>query len=588
MHTQDTWDLSELYRNTQDPQIQTDLAQVDTFIAALQAFRGKIASLSPAEMLAFIQQQEGMSNLTGKVGLYTGLLEATNVADPDVTRFAKKIEEILVQKGTELIFIEVELAQIDEKTWKKHLSAPELAPYRTMLYDISITAKHTLTEPEEKIMAEKSQTSRHALTHLFSITTDTLTAEWDGEEISLTNLSHKIHDPDPAVRKKAALLMHETLNENQKTAPAIFNALVQDKEINDRLRHHDFPEEGRFQADSVDRDTVTALIEAVNKNFDLVTRYYTLKKKIFGVDELMWWDRYAPLPEVKTEISVEDAEKMVLDAFNAFNPRMAEVAQSVIAKNHIDWFPSPTKNGGAFCAYGTMGSLPYILMNYTKTPNDVMTLAHELGHAVHDVLAEENNVYFQAHPSLAVAEIASVFSESLLFERLMQTDISKEDKIALLMEHIEGSFATVIRQTTMFQFEQAVHTKRRAEGELSFEQLNDLWHDTMKAPYEGALTYTDEHKNTWMHIPHMVNTPFYVYSYAFAQLCVLALFKQYKDQGEKFVPTYLTLLKTGGSKSPKDNLAQAGLDITKPEFWQSGLDIIGAYIDDLEMLVNEK
>ncbi len=586
MHTQDTWDLSELYTSPEDPQIKADLAQVDTFIKELQTYRGKITALSSADLLPFIQKHEQMANVTGKIGLYTGLLESTHVADPDVTRFAKKTEEILIQKDTELIFVEVEMAQIDDATWKKHLSAPELEPYRAMLHDISITAKHTLTEPEEKIMAEKSQTSWNALTHLFSITTDTLTAKWEGKDISLTDLSHKIHDPNPEVRKKAALLMHKTLNENKKTAPAVYNALVQDKEISDRLRHYDYPEQGRFQADSVDKETVAALVEAVNKNFDLVTRYYTLKKKIFGVDELMWWDRYAPLPKPQTEIAVEDAEKMVLDAFAAFHPRMKEIAQEVIAKNHIDWLPSNTKRGGAFCAYGTMGSLPYILMNYTKTPNDVMTLAHELGHAIHDVLAEENNVYFQAHPSLAVAEIASVFSESLLFERLMQSDISKEDKIALLMEHIEGSFATVIRQTTMFQFEQAVHTKRREEGELSFDQLNDLWHETMKAPYEKTLNYTDEHKNTWMHIPHLINTPFYVYSYAFAQVCVLALFKQYKDQGEKFVPTYLTLLKTGGSKSPKDNLAQAGLDITKPEFWQSGLDIIGAYIDDLEELVN--
>lgn len=580
------WDLSDLYASPTDPAIDQDLIKIDNFIKELQTYRGKIASLTSAELLPFIKTWEQMTIALSQIGLFSDLLESTNVGDAEITRFSKKIEETMVQKGTELIFIDVELAQINDATWEKHLTAKELAPYHTMLQDVAITAKHTLSEPEERIMAEKSQTSWQALTHLFSLTTDTLTAKWDNEEISLSDLSHKFHDPDPAIRKKAALLMHDTLNKNQKTAPAVYNTLVKDKEISDRLRHFDFPEQGRFQADSVDRETVDALIKAVNSNFALVTRYYTLKKKIFGTDELFWWDRYAPLPAVSTEIDVEDAKAMVLDAFGAFNPKMQEIAQTVIDKNHIDWFPSKTKRGGAFCAYGPMHTYPYILMNYTKTPNDVMTLAHELGHAIHDVLAEEDNTYFQAHPSLAVAEIASVFSESLLFERLMQSDISKQDKIALLMEHIEGSFATVIRQTTMFQFEQAVHTKRRAEGELSFEQLNDLWHDTMKAPYEKALTYTDEHKNTWMHIPHLINTPFYVYSYAFAQLCVLALFKQYKDKGADFVPTYIQLLKTGGSKAPKDNLAQAGLDITKPEFWQSGLDIIGAYIDDLEKLVN--
>ncbi len=583
---QHAWNLDDLFAAANDPALKQSFDEADKLITDLKQYRGKIASLSQDELLKLITTEEELAILFHKIGLYAGLLESTHVNNPDVTRFVKKIEEQLVLKGQEIVFIDVEMAQLTEEKWQAFLSADVLKPYHKHLEEIHRQAKHVLSEPEEKILAEKSQTGWQTLSHLYSVTTNTLEFAWDDKKVTLEEILTAMRDPKPEVRKKAAMTLHDGLKTNDKTTPPIYNALVQDKSINDRLRHFDYPEESRYLSEDVDKATVEALITAVNKSFDLVRRYYTLKKQILKADALFWWDLYAPLPQTTTKIEADAAKTMVIDTFTHFSPEVGEIAKKMFASHHVDWLPSPTKQGGAFCAYGGKGVYPYILLNYTETLRDVMTVAHEMGHAVHDVLADANNVFLQTHPSLALAEIASVFSESLLFEKLMQSDISQQDKMSLLMAHIEDSFATVHRQTTMFQFEQQVHARRAKEGELSQEQLNELWFTTMKQPYEPSITYTEEHKNTWMYIPHIINSPFYVFSYSFAQLCVLALFKQYKEQGEAFVPTYLSLLKSGGSRSPKDTLALAGLDITQPTFWQQGLSIIGEYIDQLEKMIS--
>lgn len=577
-----TWNLTDLYSGMDDPKIEVDFSACEALIRELQEYRGKIAALSATEMLTLIKSQEALALKTNRIGVYASLMAATNVDVPEVTRFEKKLEARMIQLSKETIFIEVEMAQLPESKWQELLRAPELKDYKKTLEDTYKEAKHTLSEPEEKILAEKSQTSSHALLHLFSITTDTLMVEWQGEKKPLEEIAPLLRDPDNQVRKQAVFAIHAALNTNSKTTPAVFNALVQDKEISDRLRGYEYPEERRFNSDDVEKDTVYALIEAVNKSSNLVERYYTLKKKILKTDTLYWWDRYAPLPKPKKEISPEDGKTMVLEAFGDFAPQVRDIATGMFDKAHIDWFPSNKKRGGAFCQFGTPESYPYVLLNYTNDVTDVMTLAHELGHAVHDVLVKDTNVFFQMHPSLALAEIASTFSEFLLFDKLLSGDLTKEDKIALLMGQIEDNFATVHRQIAMFQFEQAVHTKRRQDGELSKDQIDDLWHEIIKRPFGNSLEWTDEHKNFWMYIPHVFNWPFYVYSYAFAQLCTLAIYKTYKEKGSEMVENYLDILRRGGSMSPKDNLALAGFDVSTPDFWQSGLAMIEDYITQLE------
>lgn len=580
------WDLSEFYQGIDDPQIELDLASANELIAKLVTEKGTIHTLSPAQLLDFIKRWEAIDLLFDKAQTYAHLLESTNIGVADVTRFTKKIEQQVIASYTQLIFIEVELAQLSEEQWQTYLKAPELQPYHKMLEKQYRAAKHTLSEAEEKILALKSQTAGGALDHLYSVTTDTLEFAWNDQTVTLEELLSKFQDSDPKVRKQAAMTLHQGLATNTKTTPAILNSLVQDKEINDQLRHYEYPEQARFHSDDVEKETVEALVKAVNDSFHLTERYYNLKKKIFKVDEMHWWDRYAPLPEVKAKIDLESAKQMVHEAFTNFSPEVAEIVNQMSVRRHIDWLPGKTKRGGAFCAYGTYKNYPFVLLNYTENPRDVMTVAHELGHAVHDVLAQEDNVFSQVHSSLALAEIASTFGEALLFERLIQSpELSQQDKIGLLMRSIEDQFATAIRQVTMFQFEQELHRKRRAEGELSQEQIDELWDTSMKKPFESSLIYTPEHKNTWMYVGHIFHWPFYVYSYAFAQLCTLALFKQYKEQGSAFVPKYLDILRAGGSLSPKDNLARAGLDINDPNFWKGGLSIIEASIDQLEELV---
>jgi len=581
------WNLTDLYQNPNDPQIEKDFAASDELITRLKTYRDKIASLSPPEVFELIHTWEDLAFTFHKIELFAGLLESTNVNVPDVTRFVKKIEERMVAKGQETIFIHVEFAHVIEPTWKAWLKSPDLAPYANFLQQLHEQAKHTLTEPEEKILAEKSQTSSQALAHLYEVTTDTLSFAWDDQTITLEELMTKFYSADAAVRKQAAHVLHEGLRANDKTTPSLYNALVQDKSINDRLRKFHFPEAERFNHDEVEKPTVEAMLTAVRQAQPLITSYYTLKKQILNTDTLYWWDRYAPLPETKTSFTIDQAKQMVHGAYHEFSPDMAQIVENMYIKQHVDWLPSKTKRGGAFCAMSGKSIYPYVLMNYTTTPRDTMTLAHELGHAIHDVLAQDKNTFLQTHPSLALAEIASTFGEFLLFEKLVSSDtIQPQDRIALIMSFLEDTFSTIFRQATMFEFEQKVHTKRHQEGELSKDEIDTLWHKTMSKPFSESLLYTDEHKNTWMYVGHIIRSPFYVYSYAFAKLCVLSLVMQYKEKGQSFVPVYLKLLQSGGSLSPKDNLAQAGLDITDVAFWQQGLAVINDYIEALKKAVD--
>lgn len=591
-HAQLSWNLDHLYGSIDDLQIDRDFARIDEISEKIKTYRGRMASLNPSELYEFLKIGEERSELMQQIGLYAGLLESTNVGVAEITRFDKKIEEAMVRRATDTLFASVELARLPEEKWQEFLNSPELAEYRHFLELTYKEAQHTLTEPEEKILTEKSQTSNSALNHLYSITTNTLEVEWDGKTVTLEELLSKLRDPDASVRKQAALKLNSALETNTKTTPSILNALVQDKAISQRLRGYEYPEHARYLSEDVEKETVDTLVDVVSKSSGMVTRYYTLKKKILGVDELFWWDRYAPPPQTEAKIDIAQARAMVNDATQAFSPRLAEITQKMIEDRHIDWLPSKTKRGGAFCAYGTKTIYPYVLLNYTNDLRDVTTLAHELGHAVHDVLAAENNNTYQAHAPLPLAEIASTFGESLVLEQLLNSDIPKQDKIALLMSSIEDSFATIHRQIAMFQFEQQLHRKRQEEGELSKEQLDELWHTVMKAPFEGALTYTNEHKNSWMYVSHIFASPFYVFTYAYAQLCTLALVKQYRDareagenEQEKFAAQYLKILKAGGSLSPKDNLARAGLDVTTAEFWQNGLDMVNDTITELEELI---
>ncbi len=575
------WNLSELYSSLDDRKIEADFVEAGRLVKRLAKSRGKVGDLTSLQLLTLIQAWEKFQTRLYRLGLYASLLESTHVNVADITRFCKKIVERTVGLVTQIIFIETELARLEESTWQVHLNADILRPYRQFLIFHYEQARHTLSEAEEKILTEKSQTSNQALTHLFSITTNTLEFDWKGQKISLDSLLAQFSDPDPVTRQETAVVLHKGLAVNNKTTPAIYNSLIQDKAISDRLRGYSVPEQARLMSDAIEKPMVEAMLEAITAQFGLVSRYYEIKKRLLQRERLYWWDRYAPLPNTTTKVTRVAATKLVGEAYRSFSPELGEIVETMIKKQRIDWLPSPTKQGGAFCASSPKGIYPYVLLNYTDKPRDAMTLAHELGHAVHAVLADTPNVEFQSAASLALAEIASVFGEMLLFEKLMASDLRQADKTALLMAMIEDRFSTVFRQATMYQFEQAIHEKRRQDGELAREEIDSLWDETMKKPFGSALIFTPEHQNNWMYIPHIINMPFYVYSYAFAQLCVLAIYETYKERGSVFVPIYLDILRAGGSLSPKENLARAGFDLTDPRFWQKGLKVLEGFIDDL-------
>lgn len=583
---QTSWDLSEIYTSSDDPAIERDFDTCNTIIQNIETYRGRVAGLDSNELKSLIERLQELYQHFHKLGLYASLLESTNSGIDSITRFGKLVEERSTALLKRILFVDVERRQISDANWRKHRQSPVLAEYHLMLTHWQREAKHTLSETEEKILADKSLTSSITLNHLFDVTTDTLEVRLGENTITIDECTTLLKDPDPKNRKMAAFALHSALQANNKTTHAIYNALIHDKSITDKLRHYNYCEESRFDADDVDRKTVNAMIEAVESS-SVVTDYYRLKKKLLGVDTLMWWDRYAPLPKPKAKFTIDQATTLVLEAFNQFSPTFKAIAQDIIASKHIDWLTSNTKRGGAFCAFGEQKKLPYILLSFTGTFDDVNTLAHEMGHAIHDVLAGRANQWFNVWPSLATAEIASTFGEELLFNAVMSDrKITKEDKISLLMQRIEGNIATIHRQVSMFQFEQKAHAKRAKTGELSKEELDNLWHETIKKPFGDSLEWTDEHRNFWMYIPHIFHTPFYVYSYAFAQLCTLALVQTYKTTPNPtaFVETYTKMLKAGGSQTPKEILAQAGLDITMPQFWRSGLSIVARDIADLERL----
>lgn len=580
------WDLSDLYQSIDDPAIKNDQKTAEKITRQIETHRLAVSKMSPGQFLRLIQTKEKLFVVMHRLSAYVELLASTHIGIDVVTRFEKGMDQFLIDIGQRILFIDVELAKIEPERWAIYQKDAHLKPYALTLVHSRRHAAHTLSEPEEKILAEKSQTSERALNHLFTVTTDTLTVTLNGKPVTVDEAIARLRHPEARTRKNAAVALHAALKTNNKTTHAIYNALIHDKAITDRLRRYTKSEQSRLDADDVDALSVQAMVAAVSQS-TAMTDYYRLKRRVLGVHRLYWWDRYAPLPQPKTTFSRDQAIALINESFGAFSAEFAAIVQKIVAANHIDWLPSPRKRDGAFCAYAAQGQLPYVLVNFTGTIDDVHTLAHELGHAVHAVLAG-HNTWLNVWPSLALAEIASTFGEQLLFDRLMsEPKLAKRDKISLLMHKIEGHLATVHRQVSMFEFEQMVHAQRAQGGELAKRELDELWHKIISKPFGDALEWTDEHKNFWMYIGHFFHTPFYVYSYAFAQLCTLALVQMYResDHPAEFKKIYTSILKDGGSAAPKDILTRAGLDINRPDFWSQGLALIDTDIAELRKLV---
>lgn len=578
------WDLGDLYGGADDPRLGADLDQADAQAGGLRAqYYGRIAGLSPEQLRTMLQEYEAIYELAAKVGSYAYLFWSANTTDPARGALMQRATERESRLSQELVFVELEWANAPDDVAQKLIESPELARYRHYLEKARLYRPHVLSEPEEKVLAEKSVTGRSAWERFFNETHSAATFELDGEKLSKEKVLSKLHAPDRDLRKRAAASVTAGLRDLSRTSTYILNNLLADKASDDRLRHYESWISARNLANEVDDQVVEALVRAVTGRYDIVARYYRLKRRLLGLDELFEYDRYAPLPAAQHFYPWEETRQIVLDAYRAFHPSMAEIAGWFFERHWIDAAIRPGKIGGAYSA-GTVPSVhPYVLLNYEARPRDVMTVAHELGHGVHQALSREQGM-LQMHTPLTTAETASVFGEMLVFQDLMRRESDPQVRLTMLTGKLEDSFATVFRQVSMNRFEDAIHAARRNEGELTTERYNALWLDTQRAMFTDSVSLTADYGLWWSYIPHFINTPGYVYAYAFGELLVLALYARYQQVGAEFPGKYLEMLSAGGSNWPHEIVRPLGVDLNDLNFWKDGLQILDDMVSEAEKL----
>jgi oligoendopeptidase F len=587
------WDLSDLYAGPDDPAIERDLDSMEQRAERFQAaYEGRLlrGEVSAAELLGALQEYESMSRLSARVGSYSSLLYSTNTTDPARGALLQKVRERGSRTATRLLFLGLELGKVPDQLFESYLGALELAPFHHFLKVERESAKHHLSQAEETILEETANSRGRAFRRLSTeiLSRMKFQLERDGEVKELTQaelLAYNYH-PDRGLRKKATDSLAATLQDKAPELTFIMNTLLAEKEVMDRLRGYPTPESSRHLDNELPDQAVDTMVEVVVKNFPMVAEYYQLKGQLLGLDKLMHYDRYAPLKKSQESIAYDEACEIVLEAYKAFSPQLHELAIPFFEQGWIDAPVSEGKRGGAFCAGVSPDHHPYILLNYTNKPRDVMTLAHELGHGVHDRLASKQHA-LDYHPVLPLAETASTFGEMLTFEKLFSQLDNDDERLALMCEKLEDTFATVFRQISMYRFERAMHKARREEGELTTQRYNELWQQCMGEMFGDSLELGEPHAWTWLYIPHIVQTPFYVYAYAFGELLVLALYARYRQEGESFIGRYFELLAAGGSRAPQAILGELGIDITEASFWQGGCDLIASNLARAKKLAQQ-
>ncbi len=585
------WDLSDLYKGHDDPAIKEDLAAAQQRSQEFEKkYRGQVNKAdgpAPAEFAAAVAEFAAIAENLGKVGSYAGLLHAADSSKHEHGALLQYVQVQGVEARQHLMFFELEWMDLPDDVADRLIEASELAPYRHWLKQQRKFRSHKLSEPEERLVDMLANTGSRAWQRLFDDTTAAMEFKVRrGNKTETVNESQALsllYEPDRAVRKNAAAAITKTLQAHSRHMTHMFNTLVYDHEIEDRLRKFEDPMAHRNLDNEIDGATVEALLSACEKNFGIVQRYYKLKGKLLGLGRLKDYDRYAPVIGDMPGVDWDRCRQTVLDSFGAFSGQLADIAKEFFDKNWIDAVVRPGKSGGAFSA-GTVPSVhPYILLNFTGKLRDVLTMAHEMGHGVHQYLSRKVG-YLEMHPPLTVAETASVFGEMVTFERLLGEQMDDRVKLALLCSKIEDIFATVFRQVVLTRFEQKLHNARRSEGELAADRIGDLWMEANKTMHGKAVHLTDDYRWWWSYIGHFVHVPFYCYAYAFGELLVLALYNRYHQQGQAFVPGYIELLSRGGSVSPAELLAPLGVDISEPNFWQNGLDQVNEYVTQAEQL----
>jgi oligoendopeptidase F len=579
------WDLSDLYPGRDSAALARDL---DTAAADAQTFRreyeGHLAHLSAAELGAAVAAYERLQEICGRILSYASLLHAGNLSDPEIGRFFQTMQERINRITTTILFFTLELNRLEDADLEAKAKDPALARYRPWLRDTRAFRPHQLSDELEKLLHEKSVAGRAAWMRLFDETIAELRFPVRGKDLTEPEAMNLLSDRDGEVRREAALAIGEVLARHARGFALITNTLAKDKEIEDRWRHFRRPISSRNLSNFVEDEVVDALIAAVRASYQrLAHRYYRLKARWFGVEQLPFWDRNAPLPEDEDrQIPWPEARDTVLAAYRAFSPEMAAVGERFFAAS---WIDAPVRHGkapGAFAHPTVPSAHPYLLLNYHGRLRDVMTLAHELGHGVHQVLAAPQG-YLMADTPLTLAETASVFGEMLTFRALLARESDPRRRRIMLAQKVEDMLNTVVRQIAFVTFEIRVHEERR-EAELTPDRLAEIWLDVQGESLGPALRLGDAYRHYWAYIPHFVHTPFYVYAYAFGDCLVNSLYAVYQDAHPGFAAKYLDLLRAGGTLRHKELLAPFGLDAADPAFWSKGLDVIAGFIDELEAL----
>ncbi len=582
------WDLSDLYAGPDDPALDADLDRAHQQARAFETrYRGTLAELDAAGLAEAVDRLEELEQPIQRAAAFAQLLFAADTSAPRHGALLQHVQERSTAIKHHLIFFELESVALDEARASALLADPALAARRHVLSVMRRYKPHVLSEKEELIVEELSNTGSRAFARLFDEILSGLRfrLEHEGrvEELGEEEVLSRLHAPERGLRRAAARSLTEGLKASHRPIHFVFNTLLQDKAVQDRLRRFQGPMDARHLGNEIDAGSVDSLLAATVARYPLVARYYRLKARLLGLERLEDYDRYAPIEAATGQRSFEDARRVVLEAYGDFAPEMADVARRFFERGWIDAELRPGKRGGAFSASTVPDAHPFVLLNYTGNLRDVMTVAHELGHGVHQYLARDRGLFEQDAP-LTTAETASVFGEMLVFRRLLREESDPRQRLALLCGKLEDAFATVSRQVAMTRFEQALHAARREQGELPVERINELWMEANRPMFGDSVHLSEDYAWWWLYIPHFVHSPFYCYAYAFGELLVLALVRQYDEQGADFVPRYLELLRAGGSDAPQTLVARAGLDIGDPGFWDAGLALLEDMVAEAEQL----
>jgi len=581
-----SWDLSDLYPSNNSTRIKQDLKKArDLSEKFKKKFEGKLADLKAENLASAIMEYEKIEEICGKLSSFAYLFYAENIEDEERSRFWQDISEKITEISTIILFFTLELNELEERDIKKKISnSKQLAYYDPWLKSVRAFKPYQLSADMEKILHEKDVSGRQAWNRLYDETLAGLRFPYGKKQLTISEILDLFSSTKEQERKNAGLALGKVLGENSKIFAMVTNTLAKDKAVDDKWRGFSRPISSRNVSNYIEDNVVDALISSVKKSYPQIShRYYKIKAKWLGKKKLDYWDRNAPLPEEKEKyIKWDDAVEIVLSSYNSFSPKLADLGKKFFDNNWIDVPPRNGKDSGAFAHPTVVSAHPYLLLNYHGKVRDVMTLAHELGHGVHQLLAAKQG-QLMADTPLTLAETASVFGEQLTFQEMLAREKNKKKKKSIIAGKVEDMINTVVRQIAFCEFERIIHDERK-KGEISTQRICEIWMQVQSESLGSSVKLSGDYKYFWSYIPHFIHSPFYVYSYAFGDCLVNALYANYLEEKQGFEKKYFTMLEAGGTLQHKELLAPFGLDASKPEFWQKGLNIISGYIDQLEEL----